>query len=136
MSSGLEETKELEDKEKKPGILSIVSMDKDERDVFLDYMDSVNPGLNASYLFAILGDDNLLKYFDVMSGTTIKVPTRDTILKVVNYIKIYNYCKSKGFTKESYEKAAKIYERRVMSIQRIIEKVERVLSKRKEDKDE
>lgn len=133
MPSDLEKTEELDSKEKKPGVLSIISMDKDEREVFLDYVDSTSPLLNASYLFAILGDENLLKYFDVMSGTTIKVPTRDSILKIVNYVKIYQYCKSKGFTKEAYEKAAKIFDRRVMSVQRIVEKVERVLSKGKEE---
>lgn len=129
MSGGMEEDKELNEKEKKPGILSLVTLDKEEREVFLDYMDVNNPSLFASYLFALLGDD-MLRYLDVMSGTSIKVPSRDSVLKTINYIKIYSYCKSKGFTKESYEKAAKIYDRRVMSVQRIVDKVDRVLNKR------
>lgn len=137
MPGYMEEDKAVEnEKEKRPGVLSIINLSVDEREVFLDYMESTNPQMNASYIFALLGDEKFLKFFDVMSNTTIKVPTRDSVVKIINYIKIYNYCKKKNFTKEAYEKASKLYGRRVMSIQRICEKVERILEKGAEDLDE
>ena len=71
------------EKEKKPGALSIVSLTLDERETLLDYLDAQNPALNASFLFAILGED-FLKYLDVMAGETIKVPTRESISKIVS----------------------------------------------------
>lgn len=133
----MEEIEAVEaEKEKRPGVLSVINLSVDEREFFLDYMESVNPQMNASYIFALLGDEKFLKFFDVMSNTTIKVPSRDSILKIINYIKIYNYCKKKNFSKEGYEKAARIYGRRAMSIMRIVEKVERILEKNKVDLDD
>lgn len=132
----MEEIEAVEnEKEKRPGVLSIVNLSYDEREIFLDYMESVNPQMNASYIFSLLGDEKFLKFFDVMSNTTIKVPPRDSVLKIINYIKIYNYCKNKDFSKEGYEKASRIFGRRTMSIMRIVEKVERILEKGKESID-
>lgn len=131
MSSNLEEIEELDEKEKKPGVLSVLNLSRDEREIFLDYIESQNPQMNASYIFAILGDEEFLKFFDVMAGTSIKVPSRESLVKIINYVKIYTYCKSKDFSKESMERAAKIFDRRLMSVQRIVEKVERVLGNSK-----
>ena len=123
------------EKEKKPGALSIVSLTLNERETLLDYLDAQNPALNASFLFAILGED-FLKYLDVMAGETIKVPTRESILKMVSYVKVYAYCKNGEFSEATLEKASKIYGRRVASIQRVIAKVDRVLNKLEEDSED
>lgn len=121
---------EIEDsKEKKPGVLSIISLSVDERENFIDYMDETNASLGISYLFAILGDKYFLKFLDVMAGETIKVPSRESTVKIINYIKIYTYCKNRGFTEQAMEKAAKVYDRRLVSVQRIIAKVDSILKK-------
>lgn len=111
-----------------PGVLSVIHLNTEERELFIDYMDNSKPYLNTDYLFAVLGDEHLLKFFDVFSGINMKIPNRVEILKTINYIKIYAYCKGNHFTEDSFESAAKVFGKRKMSIKRIVEKVERVLN--------
>jgi hypothetical protein len=116
-----------------PGVLSVVHMTQEEREFFIDYLDKTKPGLKTDYLFSVFGDNELLKFFDVFSGASIKVPPREEIKKLVNYIKIYAYCKSRGLTEESFERASKIFGRRTISIERVVMKVERILKDEKRE---
>lgn len=111
-----------------PGILSLIKITDDERELLLDYLHATK---NTSQ-FDVLNnffDKELLKFFDVFSGEVIKVPHRSSLLKIIKYIKIYDYCRKRNFTEESIETASRIFERRKNSIQRIINKVERELAK-------
>ena len=118
-----------------PGVLSVLKLSDAERELFIDYLDNSKPFLHTDYLFAIFGSDHFLKFFDVFSGENIKVPAREDIIKIVSYIKIYSYCKSRNFSESSYEMAAKIYGKRRMSIKRIVEKVSKILEGGCEDAD-
>lgn len=121
-------------KEDRPGVLSAVHLNKDERDLVIDYYEKTNPSLNAEFLFVLM-DEEWLKFLDVMAGTNIRVPSRDSILKTINYVKIYRYCAQRDFSRESIEKASKLFGRRTASISRIIEKVKRNLTKGELDAD-
>ena len=106
-----------------PGALSLVTMSTGEKELLLDYLDKTKPSLNVRYLNEVFPDSDFLMFFDVFSGKNIKVPSREEMEKIVSYIKIYNYCKQNGFTDLAYENAAKLFGRRVNSIQRVVERV-------------
>ena len=108
------------------GILSLVSLSEEEKEVFLQYLYSSKDTPNFDILYNFLGED-LLRFFDVFSGETVKVPRRDEVNKIIRYIKIYQYCKTRDFTEEAIESAAKIFGRRKNSIRRLIQKVERMV---------
>ena len=92
-----------------PGVLSLMSFTDEERDNFIDYLNSTKPYLCSDYLYAVFGDELFLKFFDVFAGTNIKVPSREEVVKLLNYIKIYTYCKERNFEEEGYEKASKVF---------------------------
>lgn len=108
---------------KYPGALSLVEMSAGEKELLLDYLEKTKPSLNVRYINEIFPDSDFLVFFDVFSGKNIKVPSREEMEKLVSYIKIYNYCKQNEFTDLAYENAAKLFGRRVNSIQRVVERV-------------
>lgn len=124
-----------EDKKELPGVLSIMSLSVKEREVLIDYFISSKPQAYIDYIFALMGDKEFLRFFDTLAGCNVKVPTRESMVKVINYVKIYCYCESRGFSSESYAKAAKIFKRGPSSIKKIVHKVQRVLQSG-ENKDE
>lgn len=119
-----------------PGALSVIQMNQRESDTFIDYMNKVKPNLNAD-LMGVLFGENLLKVFDVFAGQTLKYPDRKYLVKIIGYVRIYEYCKSRNFSDEAYSMAAKVFKRRKASISRIVKKVESVLnSESVEEEDE
>lgn len=117
------------------GILSLIQLSDDEKELFLDYMCALKDTEQYDILVNLFGKD-LLKFMDVFSGQSIKIPTRKYINKVIKYIKIYKYCEARGFSDESYRKAGKIFDRRKSSVIRAVKKVERVINKLEVDSDE
>lgn len=118
-----------------PGCLSIIDLETDEREYLLDYLNVIAPQAYTDFVFALFGDKRFLTYLDVLEGLTIKIPPRQTIVKIVNYIKIYCYLEARGFTDEAYDKASKIYKKRVVSLKRIVNKVKETLDKMEEEHD-
>ena len=112
----------------KVGILSMIKLSTPETDLLLRYM-GISKSTEVFDVMNIYYGDDFLRFIDVFSGETIKVPTREEIYKICNYIKIYNYVANKGFTEESIEQAAKIFDRRRNSIKRILNKVNSVMAK-------
>lgn len=108
---------------KYPGALSLITMSAGEKELLLEYLDKTKPGLNVRYINEVFPDSEFLMFFDVFSGKSIKVPSREEMEKIVSYIKIYQYCKKNGFTDLAYENAAKLFGRRVNSVQRVVERV-------------
>lgn len=124
----LEEFEEVEQdlesyKDRMPGSLSAVSLTTVEQDNLLDYLDKAYPQSASELLYAMLGDRYLM-YFDVLEGLTIRIPNRKTLTKIINYVRIYTYVKSRGCTDDAYEAASRLYKKRVSSIHRIVERVE------------
>lgn len=109
---------------KYPGVLSLITFTSSEYKTFLDYMEKWKPGINIRYLAEVFPVSDILMFFDVFSGSNIKVPSRDEMEKTIMYIKIYNYCKYNGFTDLAYENASKLFGRRVNSIKRVVEKIQ------------
>lgn len=106
----------------KEGILSLVTLNGDEVTDLLKYLRVVKGTSVYDFIYFMMQED-FLKFFDVLSGEMIKIPRRDEIYKIVGYIQVYRYCKSKGFSEESIQHAAKIFGKRVNSIRRINQKM-------------
>lgn len=115
----------MEDK----GILSLINMEDDEWDMFLDYLYSLKRTSQYDLLHDIYGREGLLMLFDIFSNETIKIPKRSYIKKTIYKIKVYKYCEARDFSDESKRLAAKIFDMRKASVQRAIDKVRRVLKK-------
>ena len=120
----------MEDK----GILSLMKMEEDEWELFLDYLYALKRTSQFDVLVDVFGREKLLMLFDIFSEESIKIPKRSYIKKVIYKIKIYRYCEARGFSDESKRLAAKIFDRRKASVQRAIDKVRRVLKKSEEMK--
>jgi len=114
-----------------PGILSLIELDKEERELLIDYMTALKRTEVYEVLENMYGVD-ILKFMDVFAGESIKIPNRNYVYKVIKYIQIYKYCERRDFTEEAIENASKVFDRRKSSITRVIDKVERVLAKLKE----
>ena len=109
-----------------PGALSLLELNDDERAQFVDYLYKTKPELNPDLLEVIFGG-KVLMVLDAFAGSTVKYPTREFLEKTISYVKIYTYCKTRGFTEEAYELAGKVFKRRKVSIVRIVDKVRQVL---------
>lgn len=65
-------------------------------------------------------DRDLIKLLDVMAGVKIQFPDRRKIYKTLEKVFIYNYCKSRDFSEESYRSIAKQYKKRVPQVKAIV----------------
>lgn len=113
-----------------PGILSVVDLEDDEFKVFLDYLYALKDSEHYDVLYSMYGKEGLLKFLDVFSGDSVKVPKRSYLNKIIKKIKIYMYCLERDFSDESIRMASKIFDKRKSSVQRAIDKIERVLDKK------
>lgn len=118
-----------------PGILSLIQVDEDEEELFLDYMHCLKETEDYDILYDIFEDD-FWQFLDVYAGESIRVPRRGYLNKVVKYVRIYKHCEARDFSDESIRVASKIFGRRKSSIRRAINKVERVLAKGRVDEKE
>lgn len=118
----------------KEGILSLVRCTDEELTLLIEYLTKAKSTEDFEFLFRLFNNPHdFLKFVDLFSGTTIRVPTREEMFKLLNYIKIYNYCNARNRTEEAYQQAAKIFERKPLSVVRIVEKIDRILSRKGEN---
>lgn len=106
-----------------PGFLSLVELSDEGIQVLLDYLDSRFGSNVYSFVYAVIGKDQFLKFLDILSGVRFVVPRRDQVIKYIVMVKIYNYCCHRGFSEESYYMASKIFQKRVNTIKSICSKV-------------
>lgn len=104
------------------GYLSVLEVNDEERDLYLQYLESSKDLDCLPFIDSLLGKDTLT-FLDLFAGETIKIPSRQELIKILNYIIIYQYIKERGFTDEAYQKASSLFKRRVDNLQRIVEKV-------------
>lgn len=109
------------------GLLSVLDLSEKEIKLVIDYLVSSKDIDSLPFLYELLGKD-LLLFLDVFAGDTIKIPTRQELSKIINYIIIYQYVKERNFTDEAYQKAASLFKRRIGNIKRIVEKVDNITS--------
>ena len=107
------------------GLLSVLDLSEKEIKTLIDYLVSSKDMESLPFLYELLGKD-LLLFLDVFAGDTIKIPTRQELAKIINYIMIYNYVKERNFTEDSYQKASSLFKRRVANIKRIVEKTDNI----------
>ena len=107
------------------GYLSVLDLSEEELDTYIKYLES-SKGLEClPFLDKVLGKEIIL-FLDLFAGEVIKVPTRSELIKIANYVIIYNYIKQRNFTDDAYTKAASLFKRRVSNLKRIVEKVENI----------
>lgn len=121
--------------ELKEGILALVNLSKEEMDLLLEVLSKVRGNTQLDHLKLVFEMKDLMSFIDTFSGETIKVPTREDIMKRVVHIKIYNYCYKRGFSEESRKSASLIYKKRLLNINKVIEKIDRILEKEIEDEE-
>ncbi len=96
------------------------------------------------FISALFGDVQLLRFLDIFSGQVIKVPQRDKVMKLIEYIQVYSYIRQrlpksqkdipiKDVEEGFLESAANHFDRRKHSVARIYDKVRKVLIKERED---
>lgn len=109
------------------GYLSVLDLSEKELTLLIDYLVSSKDMESLPFLYSIL-DKNLMLFLDVFAGETIKIPTRQELTKIINYIIIYKYLEERNFTPEAYQKASGLFKRRVSNLERIVEKVGNITS--------
>lgn len=65
-------------------------------------------------------DMSLIKLFDIMSGQKVQFPERKKLYKTLEKVFIYNYCKSRNFSDDSYVFIAKQYNKRIPQTKAIV----------------
>ena len=72
-------------------------------------------------------DMSLIKLFDVMSGQKVQFPERRKIYKTLEKVFIYNYCKSRNFSDDSFVFMAKQYGKRIPQTRAIVNTMQRFI---------
>lgn len=80
----------------------------------------------------VSSDRELIKLLDVMAGVRIQFPDRRKIYKTLEKVFIYNYCKARDFSEESYKSIAKQYQKRVPQVKAIVDTMNRFLEAEKQ----
>lgn len=102
------------------GVLSAISMKDEEFDSFIRYMEKVKPGFPYQIFFELMGAEQFFEMLDVFSNWRLNFPNKDSLIKGVGYVKVYEFCKARGFTEESKRRAAIVFNKKLVSIQRIV----------------
>lgn len=106
-----------------PGSLSVIKLSDNETDMLIKYYSLKNPQLDSDFLWALMGD-NWLEWVDVLAGRKIVVPSRESVLKDIGNIKLYNYCKNRDFTDESIDSATSIFDKkRKISTRNLVKRI-------------
>lgn len=102
------------------GVLSVINVEDKDMDDMIRYFEKFIPGFPYKIFYELMGKDQFWEFLDTFSGWRLNFPKKQNILKGVSYVKIYNYCKARGFTDESKRRAAQVFRKRIVSIQRIV----------------
>lgn len=108
------------------GVFSTYDLTDQEKDTFADYFEhSINsPWLE--FVKYLLGDD-YLRFIDIMSGTTFKVPSSKVLERDLENVRMFLSIKKNSFTDESIKATAKSFGRTALAARRGCYKVSRVL---------
>jgi hypothetical protein len=97
-----------------------------EKDTFADYLQHSMNNPVMEFIKYLMGDD-YIRFIDIMSGTTLKIPSQKTLVRDLESVKIYLYAKKNNFSETSVREAAKLYGKTALTARRYIYKVARVL---------
>ena len=106
----------------KYGVLSVNSLTDEEKDMFAEYMQRSLNNPAFELVHHLLGDD-YLRFLDILSGCTFKVPTHKMLQRDIESVRLCLYVMKRGFTEESVRTASKLFGRSVGQVRRYVAKV-------------
>jgi hypothetical protein len=121
------------DLENKGLIFLNIAQDDPTLNLFLEYLRKTltirneKSGKNRStdifdLLHVFLGS-RFLEFLDTFSDEVIKIPSSKELARTLEYIKIYKYVSSRGYTDLAYADAARLYKRKVHYVVKIVQKI-------------
>ena len=116
----------------KHGILSLINLNDKESETYLEYLRLSCKSPMYDFVKYLIGDD-YVKFLDLLAGSTVKIPSRKTLFRDIESIKIYLYAEKHGFTEESLLCASKIFGKKMHFIRSSIKRVSKVLESRGEE---
>lgn len=108
------------------GGLSTYELSVLEKDTFADYLQHSMNNPAIEFIKYFLGDD-YIKFIDVMSGTTIKIPSGKALERDLESVKMYLYTNKRAFTEDSIKEASKVFGKSILTVRRYVLKVSKVL---------
>jgi hypothetical protein len=113
----------------KSGIFSLVEINDKESLLLLEYMRKFNKSSACDFIHYLIGME-YLKFLDLLAGTNLKVPSRKSLYRDIEYIKIYNYVREKNFEIDSIRNASKVYGKSLSFVRRAIIKISRCIGEK------
>ena len=108
------------------GVFSTYKLSDLEKDTFAEYLQLSMNNPILEFVKYLLGDD-YLRFIDIMSGTTFKVPSSKTLERDLESVRIYLIAKKLGFTEDALRTAGKAFGRTMIAARRSCYKVSKVL---------
>ena len=108
------------------GVFSTIELSEQEKNIFAEYLQhSMNTPI-IEFVRYLLGDD-YLKFIDILSGTTFKIPSSKSLERDLEFVRIYLYVSRRGFTEEAFKMASKSFNKTAITVKRIVLKVSKTL---------
>ena len=104
------------------GVFSTYELTDREKDVYAEYLQHIMNGPALVFIRYLLGDD-YLKFIDILSGTTLKIPSSKSLEKYLESVRIFLYLQDNNYTEESIRTAAKMFKKTVLTTRRYAYKV-------------
>lgn len=108
------------------GKFSSYDLSAQEKDTFAEYLQHSMNNPAIEFIKYLMGDD-YIKFIDIMSGVTLKIPSAKSLERDLESVKIYLYVKRGNFTDDSIREASRIYNKTILTAKRYILKVAKVL---------
>lgn len=108
------------------GVFSTYKLTDQEKDLFAEYLQHTMNNPVIEFVRYLLGDD-YLKFIDILSGSTFKIPSSKSLEKDLESVRIYIYVSKNGFTDDSIKSASKMFGKTVLTVRRYTYKVCRAL---------
>lgn len=103
-------------------MFSTYNLSEIEKDTFANYLQHVMNNPVLEFVRYMLGDD-YLKFIDIMSGTTFKVPSSKSLERDLESVRVFLTVKKNGFTNESIKTASKMYGKTLLTTRRYVYRV-------------
>lgn len=111
----------------KSGIFSLIEVNDKESTLLLDYLRHVNKTPAFDFINYLIGIE-YMQFLDLLAGTSLKVPSRKSLYREVEYIKVYNYVRERKFTIDAIRMATKRYNKNIYFVKRAIIKISKSLN--------
>lgn len=93
---------------------------KEDIDLLMDLITNERYSYLAILRDLVKDDAALIKLFDVMAGMRVPFPKRRKMYKTLERITMYNFCKSRNFSEDSYRIVSKQFNKRVPQVKAIV----------------